>query len=192
MKIALCLAMTLFLAPFKTSASISVLGNLVRLQIEEFVAEAKESLSLELPCLNDEGLEKALVKAASRGVKVRLLLSPRFKSNNFCVRRFKGSGVRLRWCDSNARFILADSCRVMLGSFNGLPASLDEKVESLIIEDTWSPAVESLKKAFEDQWEKARGFSMEGLELGDQLKALPVPQDTKDKQPRVNTTRRIQ
>lgn len=178
--------------PIQAPAAQTKLGSHVRLEVEEFVNLAKESLSLGLPNLNDAGLENALIKASKRGVKVRLLLSPRFKSNNLCARRLKGSGVRLRWSDSNARFILADSCRLMSGSFNGLPASLDEKVESFIIEDSWSPALEVFEKAFEDQWEKARNFSMEGLELGDQLKALPVPQDDKDKQPRVNTTRRIE
>ena len=192
MKPVLCLGLALFVAPLRAEATAAWLGAHARAPIENFINGAKESLFLELPCLNDPSLEGALMRAARRGVKVRLLLSPRFKSNNGCVRRLKKSAVRLRWSDSNARLILADSCRGMLGSFNGLALSLDEKTESLIIEDSWSPALANLEKAFEEQWEKARGFSLEGLELGDALKALPSPQDDKDKQPRVNTTRRIQ
>jgi sugar-specific transcriptional regulator TrmB len=176
----------------RASAAMTLVGSQVRVPVEDFIAAAKESLIVELPCLNDLRLESALARAAKRGVKVRLLLSPRFKSNNSSVRRFKNSGVRLRWSDSNARFIAADSCRMLLGSFNGLASSLDEKVESLVIEEAWSPGLQDLENAFEDQWEKARGFSMEGLELGDALKALPSPQGSQEKQPRVNTTRRIQ
>jgi phosphatidylserine/phosphatidylglycerophosphate/cardiolipin synthase-like enzyme len=164
----------------------------LRTRIEAFCNSSSQSLDLMLPSLYDEELGRCLALAVSRGAKVRLLMNPRFEISRQAAASLAAlmpTGFELRWADFNARLILVDGQRGLLGSFNGIADSLDKKTECAAEEDDAKLAA-GLQASFDALWKSALKDLPEMTKLDDALKALPSPQDPEDTQPRLKTERR--
>ena len=93
----------------------------------------------------------------------------------------------LRWSkEGDARYIIADSAHMAVGSFDAYPASLDEDIQSLSLLDDGENLADFFE-IFADEWVTLSETLPKGLQLKDELDALPDP---RDQQPRVKIKRR--
>ena len=106
-----------------------------REQLLGLVQEAKQSLDLYAEVLRDPEMLEALVAAETRGVPVRVIVSP---SPDFAAEResLAAAGVDIRLASSlyiHAKVIIADGARAFVGSQNLSATSLDQNRELGII-----------------------------------------------------------
>ena len=186
---ALLLAAALLAGPAAGSGGIS-LAKGPRPQVAQLCRSARNRLDMLLPRSADAALAQLLQELVRSGVQVRLLLDPGYKSNRRAAAVFRKAGFKLRWLkqgqpgDMNARLIVADSARVLSGSFEATTASLDERLESLAQSD--DPALASdLQRQFEAWWKKGSVKMEEGVVLDDALEKLGDPRTDEDRTPRI-------
>lgn len=133
-----------------------------RQRIAKFIDEARHSLWVQNERYQDTVIIERLVRAARRGVKVRILakrphsLKPdKLIEGVGGLRILQDVGVKvhtLKHLKLHAKMLLADSKRAIVGSINLAPGSFDARRE-LAIETDNSDAVERLEKTALDDWD---------------------------------------
>lgn len=133
-----------------------------RQRIAKFIDDATESLWVQNERYQDTVIIERLVRAARRGVKVRVLarkphsLKPdKLIEGVGGLRILQDVGVKvhtLKHLKLHAKMLLADSKRAIVGSINLAPGSFDARRE-LAIETDGRHAVERLEKTALDDWD---------------------------------------
>ncbi len=135
------------------SPGLVVSGDNSRGRLLALIGSAHREIELEAEVLEDARIERALVHASRRGVRVRVI-APMEEDLAPEVRDLSRSGVRVRLVASpyaHAKAILVDGERAYLGSVNFSAISLDQNREVGLITDTPS-ALRRLDAAFEEDW----------------------------------------
>ncbi len=121
-----------------------------------FVSSAQETLDVELYQFSYPPLKEALVAAAGRGVRVRLLLEPRVESNLQTAAFLASKGVAVRWAstsytNTHSKTAVADGKRVLVGSINWSGNAMKTNRESGVVVGDPSVAQE-FERVFEEDW----------------------------------------
>lgn len=135
-------------------------GNMVvspfnaRAKIMALLALARTSLVIEDEEMYDPAAETALIAAAHRGVRVRLVLPDPSMIAASDAARLKSGGVRVEYVSApyiHAKVIVADGRLAFVGSENFSPTSLDQNREvGLLLADT--SALATIAATFERDW----------------------------------------
>ncbi len=132
-----------------------------RATILALIGNARDRLDLEEQDLLDEEVVSALLRAAKRGVRVRLIRpTPREseEEERANVERLLQAGGRVRYMDRprvHAKVIVVDGKKALIGSINLTTTSLDFNRELGIVVDT-STVIGPLLRQIEEDWQKAR------------------------------------
>jgi len=144
--------------PHITNPSLVISPTNARSSLTTLIASAKTSLLLEEEEMFDEGIERALVSAAQRGVKVQIILpTPRTgesDSNLPGIAVLKVGGVQVREDPQlvmHAKMIVADTTQAFVGSENISTPSLDGNRELGILLNGRS-MIETLQTTFQQDW----------------------------------------
>lgn len=125
-----------------------------RAKITALIALAQSSLQIEDEEMYDTSSEDALIAAAQRGVRVRLILPGATDIAAADVARLKTGGVQLVYVSApfiHAKVIVADGRLAFVGSENFSSTSLDENREvGLLLSDT--TALATITTTFERDW----------------------------------------
>ncbi|MEI9981019.1 MAG: phospholipase D-like domain-containing protein [Edaphobacter sp.] len=145
-----------------------------RQRLGELIDGAKHTLWLQNERYQDPVIIEHLIRAHSRGVKVRLMARPphKLKKDKLIegvsgLRSLQDIGVKihkLKHIKLHAKLILADEARAIIGSINLAPGSFDSRRE-LAIEVDDSHIIERICATFEHDWENSHllDLSDEGL-----------------------------
>ena len=145
-----------------------------RQRIAKFIDETKHSLWVQNERYQDTVIIERLVRAARRGVKVRILakrphsLKPdKLIEGVGGLRILQDVGVKihtLKHLKLHAKMLLADGKRAVVGSINLAPGSFDARRE-LAIETDDHHAVKRLEKTASDDWDLSHRLDLsdEGL-----------------------------
>lgn len=183
--LALCLA----LADGLPAAGLSV-ARPARPALLAFCSSAAKSLDLLLPRLADPELAALLEAKVRAGVAVRLILDPGYKSNRKAAGTMRAARLKFRWLGGakpgamSARVLLADKARVLCGSMEATPESLDERLESWLESGEAALAGDATAR-FEALWAKAKVRLEDALVLGDALERLGDPRGEEERTPRI-------
>ncbi len=132
-----------------------------RATILELIRGARVQLDLEQQDLLDEEVVDALVRAARRGVKVRLIRpAPREREDRerANVQRLLRAGAQVRYLNSpyvHAKVMVVDRERALIGSMNLTTTSLDFNRELGIVVDA-ATVVEPLLRQIDEDWRRAK------------------------------------
>jgi phosphatidylserine/phosphatidylglycerophosphate/cardiolipin synthase-like enzyme len=124
------------------------------------IESAQQAVDLEAEELQDSGVEDALVRAAQRGVAVRIVTvaAQGDDANASGRRRLIAGGVQVRTLESpyvHAKDLIADERKAFVGSENISTSSLDKNREvGLLIDD--ASAIATLESTFSRDWQSAR------------------------------------
>jgi phosphatidylserine/phosphatidylglycerophosphate/cardiolipin synthase-like enzyme len=153
-------AATIFLADWNRTQPVLHDTNMVvspvnsRAKITALIASAQSSLLIEDEEMYDTSSEDALIAAARRGVRVRLILPGSADIEAADVARLKVGGVQLVYVSApfiHAKVIVADGRMAFVGSENFSATSLDENREvGLLLADT--TALATITTTFERDW----------------------------------------
>ena len=145
-----------------------------RARIARFIDHAKHSLFIQNERFQDLVIIERIVRAASRGVKVHIMVSPphTLKKEKIVegvggLRIMDDVGIKihkLKHLKLHGKMLLADGCRAIVGSINLAPGSFDHRRE-LAIEVHDEDIVERLKKIAHFDWENSHTLDLsdEGL-----------------------------
>jgi phosphatidylserine/phosphatidylglycerophosphate/cardiolipin synthase-like enzyme len=131
-------------------------------QVTRLLATAQQSLDIEMYHLTDRRVLKALLAAAGRGVRVRIILDPSQRRNLKVPEALDHPGVEVRWMDTDegrgellhAKAALADGRLLLIGSANWTHTGLSVSHEvGLVVED--SALASEFSRAFEQDWQRA-------------------------------------
>src|SRR6201999_1084830 len=132
-----------------------------RQRIADFIDGAKKTLWLQNERYQDMVIIERLVRAANRGVRVRIMSRVLHKLKR--KKLFEGvSGLRivhdvgakvraLKELKLHGKIMIADDSRAIVGSINLSPGSFDDRRE-LAIETSSEHVVKRLVEAFENAW----------------------------------------
>ncbi|HLG72338.1 MAG TPA: phospholipase D-like domain-containing protein [Chloroflexota bacterium] len=126
-------------------------------KLEAIVGHAGRELDLESEEVQDADLEQALTAAASRGVNVRVVLSPAQSgpdANAKGIAQLKSSGVQVRLMRKpyvHAKIVLADGQTAFVGSENISRQSLDANRELGLFLNN-ADALSRMQSTFEQDW----------------------------------------
>jgi len=133
-----------------------------RQRIAKFIDETKHTLWVQNERYQDTVIIERLVRAARRGVKVRVLARPphTLKADKLVegvggLRILQDVGVKvhtLKHLKLHAKMLLADHQRAIIGSINLAPGSFDARRE-LAVETDDHHVVKRLEKTVEHDWE---------------------------------------
>ena len=96
----------------------------IKPRILKLIRNAEKSIDIEMFILSDKDIIKALKKASSHGVKVRIILDPHRKENHHTFDEFLNSQVKIKFYHIkrpaifHRKFILIDNKTLLIGSFN--------------------------------------------------------------------------
>ena len=96
----------------------------IKPKILELINSAKQSIDIEMFILSDKDIIKALKKASSHGVKVRIILDPHRKENHHTFDEFLSSQAKIKFYHIkrpaifHRKFILIHNKTLLIGSFN--------------------------------------------------------------------------
>jgi len=145
-----------------------------RARIARFIDEAQHSLFVQNERFQDLVIIERLVGAASRGVKVHIMVRPphTLKMEKLVegvggLRIMNDVGIKihkLRHLKLHGKMLLADGCRAIVGSINLTPGSFDHRRE-LAIEVHDPEVIERLRKIAHFDWENSHTLDLtdEGL-----------------------------
>jgi len=140
-----------------------------RNRIASFIDQAKESLFLQNERYQDEVIIERLVRAAHRGVKIRVLARPPHSLKK--GKLIEGvEGLRILWdvgakvhklkgLKLHAKMMLADDKRAVIGSINLAPGSFDSRRE-LAIEVDDKHVVKRLRHVAEHDWKHSHPLDL--------------------------------
>jgi phosphatidylserine/phosphatidylglycerophosphate/cardiolipin synthase-like enzyme len=159
--------------PGENSLMIWCRGN-GRERIARFIDEAKHTLFVQNERYQDPVIIERLVRAASRGVKVHIMVRPphTLKKEKLLegvggLRILDDVGIKihkLKHLKLHGKMLLSDDCRAIVGSINLAPGSFDDRRE-LAIEVHDEDIVERLGKIAHFDWENSHELDLsdEGL-----------------------------
>jgi cardiolipin synthase A/B len=153
--------------PFEPDADSDLIWcpNNGRQRIAAFIDDAKETLWLQNERYQDMVIIERLVRAANRGVRVRIMARALHKLKR--KKLFEGvSGLRivhdvgakvrtLKKLKLHGKIMIADNKRAIVGSINLSPGSFDDRRE-LAIETTSDHVVKRLVQTAEHDWKHSR------------------------------------
>jgi cardiolipin synthase len=160
-------------APADTSSLIWCSAN-GRPRVAHFIDQAKHSLFVQNERYQDAVIIERIVRAAVRGVKVRVMAKPphTLKKDKLIegvggLRILHDVGVKihkLKHLRLHGKMLLADGERAIVGSINLAPGSFDERRE-LAIETHDEHVVKRLQKVADHDWEHSHALDLtdEGL-----------------------------
>lgn len=128
-------------------------------EILSLISSTNSSLDLMLYQFSYSGLKQALVSAAARGARVRLILDPKINANLETASFLSKKGVQVKWGSqefvyTHAKLAIVDARCVLVGSINWSRHALFFNREAAIILCD-SSAVNRFQKVFEDDWQAA-------------------------------------
>jgi len=125
-----------------------------RAKLATLIGRAHQSVEVYAEEVQDAGLETALIAAARRGVRVRLISNAGDKSNTRGIARIRAGGVAVRLVTApyiHAKLILVDNQWAFVGSENISAASLDRNRElGVLVRDP--SALSLLGSTFTSDW----------------------------------------
>ena len=145
-----------------------------RERIAHFIDQAKHTLFMQNERFQDLVIIERIVRAASRGVKVHVMVpSPHNLKLEKLVEGVGGLRImddvgikihKLRHLKLHGKMLLADGCRAIVGSINLAPGSFDHRRE-LAIELNDAEVVERLQKIAHHDWKHSHPLDLtdEGL-----------------------------
>src|SRR6478752_10450380 len=145
-----------------------------RARIANFIDEAKHSLFIQNERYQDLVIIERIVRAASRGVKVHVMVRPphTLKVDKLVegvggLRIMEDVGIKihkLKHLKLHGKMLLADGCRAIIGSINLSPGSFDHRRE-LAIEVNDDHIIKGLNHVAHHDWEHShpRDLTDEGL-----------------------------
>ena len=125
----------------------------IKPKILELINNAKKSIDIEMFILSDKDIIKALKKASSRGIKVRIILDPHRKENHYTFDEFLNSQVKIKFYHMkrpaifHRKFILIDNKTLLIGSFNLSFNGLENNKE-IMVEIVNKKAINYILKIF--------------------------------------------
>ena len=123
------------------------------------LGRARRQIEIYNEHMSDPEVEEALLAAARRNVRVRLLMTGDADDRNEPARRrLREGGVEVRLLASpfiHAKVLLIDSASGTLGSLNYSPGSLDKNRELAVVL-TSKKTVKALRDVFEGDWARGR------------------------------------
>ncbi|MBS1747807.1 MAG: phospholipase [Bacteroidetes bacterium] len=156
-------------------------SNNGRSRIAKFIDEAKHSLFIQNERFQDLVIIERLVHAATRGVKVHVMVRP---PHNLKVEKLVEGVGGLRIMDDigirihklkllrlHGKMLLADGCRAIIGSINLTPGSFDHRRE-LAIEVHDTEVIERLKKIAHYDWKNSHPLDLSDHGLLDDLENI--------------------
>ncbi|MEW5955913.1 MAG: phospholipase D-like domain-containing protein [Candidatus Micrarchaeota archaeon] len=128
-------------------------------ELTAFLASAQQSIDVEMYVFTSSELKDALVQAAGRGVRVRLILEPRIDNNLATAEFLASKGVEVRWAttdyaNTHSKLAIVDGKKILVGSINWSRHALYENRETALIVENERLAREFLA-AFEQDWAQA-------------------------------------
>ena|SRR5579871_6630575 len=154
-----------------------------RQRIAHFIDQAKHTLVVQNERFQDPLIIERLVRAAMRGVKVRIMArAPHTLKKEKLLEGVEGlrilddTGIRVHKIKHlHGKMLMADDCRAIVGSINFAPGSFDDRRE-LAIEVFDEDIIERLKKIAHFDWGNSHPMDLsdEGLmadlkERGDEI-----------------------
>lgn len=140
-----------------------------RTRIAKFIDEAKHSLFIQNERFQDLVIIERLVRAASRGVKVHVMVRPphTLKTEKLVegvggLRIMDDVGIKihkLKHLKLHGKMLLADGCRAIVGSINLAPGSFDDRRE-LAIEVNDPDIVERLQEIAHHDWNNSHPLDL--------------------------------
>jgi len=129
----------------------------VKPAILTLISEAEKEIDIEVYILTDQDVIKALQRAETRGVEVRIILDPNQTSNLKNVDQLKNRGVEIKWypvtkpAQMHRKVAIFDKKKVFLGSTNWTHNGFTKNCEiSLFLDD--SQAVAKIEEIFARDW----------------------------------------
>ena len=111
----------------------------IKPKVLELINHAKQSIDIEMFILSDKDIIKALKKASSKGIRIRIILDPYRRENHYTFDEFLDSQVEVRFyrikrpAIFHRKFILIDNKILLIGScnlsYNGLENNKEIMVE---------------------------------------------------------------
>jgi len=140
-----------------------------RARIANFIDEAKHSLFIQNERYQDLVIIERIIRAASRGVKVHVMVRPphTLKKEKLIegvggLRIMDDVGIKihkLKHLKLHGKMLLADGCRAIVGSINLTPGSFDDRRE-LAIEVNDVEVVERLHEIAKFDWENSHRLDL--------------------------------
>ena len=129
----------------------------VKPAILELISEAEKEIDIEVFILTDQDVIKALQRAETRGVEVRIILDPNQSSNLKNVDQLKNRGVEVKWypvtkpAQMHRKVAIFDKKKVFLGSTNLTHNGFTRNCEiNLLIDDPQTVA--KIEEIFSQDW----------------------------------------
>jgi cardiolipin synthase len=160
------------------SARLIWCSNNGRARIARFIDETKDTLFIQNERFQDLVIIERLVRAAARGVKVKVMARPphTLKIDKLVegvggLRIMEDVGIKihkLRHLKLHGKMLLADGCRAIVGSINLSPGSFDHRRE-LAIEVHDDAVITRLKKIAHSDWENSHKLDLSDSGLFEDL-----------------------
>ena len=149
-----------------------------RQRLGKLIDESKHSLWLQNERYQDPTIIEHLVRAHTRGVKIRVMARPPHKlKKDKLIEGVSGLRVlqdldikihKLKHIKLHAKLILADDARAIIGSINFAPGSFDSRRE-LAIEVDDAHIIHRIKKTLEEDWANSHLLDLSDEALVDEL-----------------------
>lgn len=151
-----------------------------RERIAKFIDETKHSLFIQNERFQDMVIIERIIKAASRGVKVHVMVRPphTLKKEKLIegvsgLRIMDDVGVKihkLKHLKLHGKMLLADGCRAIVGSINLTPGSFDDRRE-LAIEVNDTDIIERLQQIAKFDWDNSHRLDLTDAGLLEDLES---------------------
>lgn len=149
-----------------------------RARIANFIDEAKHTLFIQNERFQDLVIIERIIRAASRGVKVHIMVRPphTLKKEKLVegvggLRIMDDVGIKihkLKHLKLHGKMLLADECRAIVGSINLTPGSFDDRRE-LAIEVNDAEIIERLHEIATFDWENSHKLDLSDSGLFEDL-----------------------
>ena len=149
-----------------------------RTRIAKFIDEAKHTLFIQNERFQDLVIIERIIRAATRGVKVHVMVRPphTLKKEKLVegvggLRIMDDVGIKihkLKHLKLHGKMLLADGCRAIIGSINLAPGSFDDRRE-LAIEVNDADIVERLQKIAHHDWKNSHPLDLSDAGLLEDL-----------------------
>jgi phosphatidylserine/phosphatidylglycerophosphate/cardiolipin synthase-like enzyme len=153
-------------------------SNNGRQRIANFIDEAKHSLFIQNERFQDLVIIERIIRAASRGVKVHIMVRPphTLKKDKLIegvggLRIMDDVGIKihkLKHLKLHGKMLLADECRAIIGSINLTPGSFDDRRE-LAIEVNDDAIIERVHTIAKFDWENSHKLDLTDAGLFEDL-----------------------
>jgi cardiolipin synthase len=149
-----------------------------RSRIAKFIDDTKHSLFIQNERFQDLVIIERIIRAASRGVKVHIMVRPphTLKKEKLVegvggLRIMDDVGIKihkLKHLKLHAKMLLSDGCRAIVGSINLTPGSFDDRRE-LAIEVNDTEIIERLHEIAKFDWENSHRLDLTDAGLFEDL-----------------------